>query len=282
MTSTEAGPSFDAFLSYHSGDSDWVARLRKGLESKGVRVWLDSEQIRPGDRFPGALARAIGDVRSVIVILSRGSLQSPWVEEEYSLALARRCHVIAALIDDVEAPGFVEGRTWVDFRDEAEFEASLDHLVFGITGQRAGPPGEAPSPVYRDPEPLPSGTDEAAVLERLIARRRQERRRLWRARSLSAVVGVGLGAAFFLVAADAALEVRMGVGLVAPLILVLSAWGVTATGLTRLESKVEQFETLRDGLEACRSRSHPGCRKIRQHFWNLMEHIAAEATASQT
>jgi hypothetical protein len=66
-----------------------------------------------------------------------------------------------------------------------------------------------------------------------------------------------------------------------PLILSLAAWGVTATGLTRLESKVEQFETLRDGLEACRSRSHPGCRKIRQHFWDLMEHIAAEATARQ-
>jgi len=36
----------------------------------------------------------------------------------------------------------------------------------------------------------------------------------------------------------------------------LAAWGLTATGLTRLGSKVEQFELLRDGLEACRSRSH--------------------------
>jgi hypothetical protein len=277
-----SGPSFDAFLSYHSGDSAWVAALKDRLVSKGVRVWLDSEQIRPGDRFPGALARAIGDVRSVVVVLSPGSVRSPWVEEEYSLALARRCHVIAVLFDDVEPPGFLEGRTWVDFRDEAQYETSLDQLVFGITGERAGPPGEAPSPAYRDPEPLPGGTDEAAVLERLIARRRQERRRLWRARGLSAVVGVALGAAFFLVAAEAAPEMRIGVGVMAPLILTLSAWGVTATGLTRLESKVEQFETLRDGLEACRSRSHPGCKKIRQHFWNLMEHIAAEATASQT
>jgi hypothetical protein len=274
-------PSFDAFLSYHSGDGEWVASLKVALESRGVRVWLDSEQIRPGDRFPGALARAIGQVRSVVVVLSPGSLASAWVEEEYNLALARRCHVIAALIDDVEPPGFLEGRTWVDFRDDAGFAASLDQLVFGITGRQAGH-GEAPPPAYRELATLSAGTDEAEVLERLIGRRRRERSRLWRARALSAAVGVALGCVFFLVAQDAGLGIRIGVAILAPLILALAAWGVTATGLTRLDSKVEQFETLRDGLEACRSRSHPGCRKIRQHFWNLMEHIAADASAPQT
>ena len=44
---------------------------------------------------------------------------------------------------------------------------------------------------------------------------------------------------------------------------------------------VSNPEFLRDGLEACRSRSHPGCRKIRQHFWTLMERIAADASASR-
>ena len=274
-------PSFDAFLSYHSGDGEWVASLKSALESRGVRVWLDSEQIRPGDRFPGALARAIGQVRGVVVVLSPGSLASAWVEEEYNLALARRCHVIAALIDDVEPPGFLEGRTWVDFRDDAGFAASLDQLVFGITGRQAGH-GEAPPPAYRELATLSAGTDEAEVLERLIGRRRRERSRLWRARALSAAVGIALGCVFLLVAQDAGLGIRIGVAILAPLILALAAWGVTATGLTRLDSKVEQFETLRDGLEACRSRSHPGCRKIRQHFWNLMEHIAADASAPQT
>ena len=86
---------------------------------------------------------------------------------------------------------------------------------------------------------------------------------------------------FFFVAAEARFSIRMGVVAAVPSILFLSAWGVTATTLTRLESKLETFETLRDGLEACRSRSHPGCRKIRQHFWNLMERIAADASASQ-
>ena len=54
--------------------------------------------------------------------------------------------------------------------------------------------------------------------------------------------------------------------------------GLTATGVTRLGSKVEQFELLRDGLEACRSRSHPGCRKLRQRFWDMMQDVAADVS----
>jgi hypothetical protein len=280
VTSTSADAPFDVFLSYHSGDGEWVALLENRLAEAGIRVWLDSEQIRPGDRFPGALARAIDQVGSVVVVLSPGSVASPWVEEEYNLALAKRRRVIAALIEQVEPPGFLHGRTWVDFRDPAAFDTGLAQLLFGITGTRGSLAGGTPPPDYREAGPA-TATDEAEVLERLIVRRRQERRRLWLARLLSASIGVALGLAFFFVASDAQIGLRVGIMAVVPAILFLSAWGVTATTLTRLESKLETFETLRDGLEACRSRSHPGCRKIRQHFWTLMERIAADASASR-
>ena len=254
MTSTDA--SFDVFLSYHSGDGEWVGRLKERLVAQGVRVWLDSEQSRPGDRYPGALASAIDNVGCVVVVLSPGSVASPWVEEEFNLALAKRRRLIAALIDDAEPPGFLQGRTWVDFRDPAAFEASFARLLFGITGERGGEHAEATPPEYRDTGPA-VGTDEAAVLERLISRRRHERQRLWRTRVLSASLGALLGLTFFVVAHDAEMAVRLGIGAAAPSILLLSAWGMTATTLTRLDNKLETFETLRDGLEACRSRSRP-------------------------
>lgn len=274
-----SAPAFDAFLSYHSGDADWVESLKIALEAKGVRVWLDREQIRPGDRFPGALARAIGGVQCVILVLSPGSVASAWVEEEFNLALARRCRVIGALIDDVEPPGFLEGRTWVDFRDQAQFAASLDQLVFGIRGERASDAAPAMTPLYRDTSPASAAADETYVLQRLIVRRRQDVRRLWQARIASSVVGLGIGSVFTVVAIDAALWARIAVATLAPTITTLAVWGLTATGLTRLDSKVEQFELLRDGLEACRSKSHPGCRKLRQRFWDMMQDVAADVSA---
>ena len=270
------------FLSYHSGDADWVATLKTRLESKGIRVWLDSEQIRPGNLFPGTLARAIGAVQCVVIVLSPGSVASAWVEEEYSLALAHRCRIIAALVDDVEPPGFLAGRTWVDFRDENEFEAGLDQLVFGITGQQPSHTAVAPAPAYRDTVDASGGADETEVLKRLIERRRLDAKRLWRTRFASTLVGLAIGGVFLVVGADASVMARFTVCVLAPSILSVAAWGITATGLTRIDSKVEQFEVLRDGLEACRSRSHPGCRRLRQHFWDMMTRTAADISARPT
>lgn len=278
MTPPQASPPFDVFLSYHSGDADWVARLKTALERKGLRVWLDTEQIRPGDLFPGRLARAIGSVSCVVIVLSPGAVASQWVEEEYNLALAHRCHTIAVLTDEVEPPGFLAGRTWVDFRDDDDFAASLDQLVFGITGQRRSD-ASGPAPEYRHADDVAAGTDEAEVLKRLIERSRQNARPLWHARVASAIIGLVLGGVFLIVGADASVVMRLGVCVAAPLTLSVAAWGLTTTGLTRIDSKVEQFELLRDGLEACRSRSHPGCRRLRQHFWDMMTRSAADIGA---
>ena len=272
---SDADTSFDAFLSYHSGDSEWVATLKRALDAKGIRVWLDTERLRPGDAFPGALARAVGAVRCVVIVLSPGSAASEWVGEEYSLALTHRRHVIPVLIEDAEPPGFLAGRSWVDFRDPAQFDASLDQLLFGITGLRAGGEAAGPPP-FRD-APADRRADESAVLERLIKRRRGDARQLWIARGLSAGAGLAIGVAFCVVASAASVETRFGVCLLATVIVALAGWGATATGLTRLTRKVEQFEVLRDGLEACRARSHPGCTRLRQHFWDMMLRNAADA-----
>jgi hypothetical protein len=277
VTPPPADVSFDAFISYHSGDADWVSKLKEALEAKGVRVWIDSEQIRPGNLFPGTLASAVGSVSCVVLVLSRGSLSSAWVEEEYSLALAHRRRIIAALIDDVEPPGFLAGRTWVDFRDEGEFAAGLDQLVYGITGRRVADSLVHPAG-YRTTAAAGSA-DEAEVLKRLIERRRQDARRLWQARAASGVIGLLVGGAFLLVSADASILTRFAVSVLSPLILTLAAWGMTTTGLTHIGNKVEQFELLRDGLEACRSRSDPGCRRLRQHFWDMLARTAAEVSA---
>ena len=276
MTPSDPEP-FDVFLSYHSGDAAWIAQLKTALEARGIRVWLDSEQIRPGDQFPRALANAIGLVRAVVIALSPGSIASPWVEEEYNLALAHRRHVIPVLIGDAEPPGFLKGRTWVDFRDDSRFAEGVDDVVFGITGQRAGKT-EAPRPHgFRDAAAVPGGADETEVLKRLIERRRRDARRLQITRALSAAIGAVIGIVFFVVASDTTLQARVVVCVAVPAIVALAGWSVTATGLARLGRKVEQFEVMKDGLEACRSRTHPGCAKLRQHFWDMMLRNASDA-----
>jgi len=241
-------------------------------------VWIDSEQLRPGDLFPGALARAIGSVRCVVLVLSRGSLASAWVEEEYSLALAHRRQVVPVLMDDVEPPGFLRGRTWVDFRDPERFEAAVDELVFGITGRRpAGVAVSSPPPVGGGTSQDAEGGDEATILRNLISRRRADERRLRYTRAAGGAIGVALGGLFFVVTGSAPLDTRMLYLLLGVSVPSAAGWGITARPLSQLNVKLEQFQVMCDGLEACRSRSHPGCMKLRQHFWDMMLRTAASA-----
>jgi len=269
--------AFDAFLSYHSGDAEWVVTLKAALESRGVRVWIDSEQLRPGNLFPGALAGAIQSINCVVLVLSRGSIASAWVEEEYSLALTHRRQVVPVLIDDVEPPGFIAGRTWVDFRDPAQFAQRADELVFGITGQRLAGVASAPAPSFRDAAADRTNTDEAAILQNLIARRKADERRLRYTRRTGSIAGVAVGGLSMVASAGAPLEIRLAWLLIGLSVPSVAGWGLTARALSQLTTRLEQFEVMRDGLEACRSRSHPGCIKLRQHFWDLIVRTASEA-----
>jgi hypothetical protein len=48
------GFQYDVFLSHSSKDKPVVRELAARLKKDGVRVWLDEEQIKPGDSIPAA------------------------------------------------------------------------------------------------------------------------------------------------------------------------------------------------------------------------------------
>ncbi|MEZ5290029.1 MAG: toll/interleukin-1 receptor domain-containing protein [Vicinamibacterales bacterium] len=281
-----AADVFDAFLSYHSGDADWVVRLQRALEARGVTVWLDRDQIRPGDRFVTVLEEALTRVRCVVVVLSPGSLRSNWVRDEYHRALAlsnanpAALRLIAVLIGDVEPPGFLANRDWVDFRDPGRFAERLDELVFGITGRREGAAGGgAAADSYRsDPEP-PAGdarVDEVVCLVRAIERTRGESQALrWYLR-LAPLPGLGI-AGIYVAMAPVSGPFTAGVLVAAPLVTGLVGWSATATGIARCRRKLEQYELLHDGLEACRARTIPGCSRLRENFWDMMQRQTRDA-----
>jgi hypothetical protein len=92
---------------------------------------------------------------------------------------------------------------------------------------------------------------------------------------IGGVTGLALGGACFIVAAETAIGLRLSMMMFGVAIPSVAGWGLTARGLSSLSQKVEQFEVMREGLEVCRSRSHPGCVKLRQHFWDMMVRNAA-------
>jgi hypothetical protein len=131
---------FDVFLSHNSRDKPVVEEIGAQLRGKGLRVWLDKWELRPGFPWQERLEEGVRASRAVAVFVGESGLGS-WQEPEMRAFLARskreEVPVIPVLIpgcpDSPELALFLEALTWVDLR-EGVTENGLKRLIWGITG----------------------------------------------------------------------------------------------------------------------------------------------------
>ena len=73
------------FISYSRSDQDYARKLARVLHERGLEVWID-DRIQSGDRWWGAIDRAVRRCAALIVIMTPDSEGSEWVEKEILLA----------------------------------------------------------------------------------------------------------------------------------------------------------------------------------------------------
>src|SRR5215510_9642253 len=75
------------FISHASKDDSFVAELHVALAAQKISVWVDSYNLRGGDKLAPEIETAISQARQVIVVLSPNTINSPWVRREIEKAL---------------------------------------------------------------------------------------------------------------------------------------------------------------------------------------------------
>ncbi|MCA8953035.1 MAG: toll/interleukin-1 receptor domain-containing protein [Planctomycetes bacterium] len=132
----------DVFLSHNSRDKVPVRELARALETRGVRVWLDEQQLTPGRPWLQELDEILGRVLTAAILVGPSGI-GPWEEPEMWVCLdefvQRRMPVIPVLLpgiaDAPQLPRFLRQFTWVDL--SAGFaDAKLDALARAATGPR--------------------------------------------------------------------------------------------------------------------------------------------------
>ena len=270
MSAPEQLVCFDVFLSYHSGDASWAAKLKAALEKRALKVWLDSDQILPGDRFAEALEQGLSQSKAVALLVSSGSLKSEWVKEEYYRAMGlantvdRGLRLIPVLIESVSLPGFLSSRSWADFRDSSRFDQSLERLCLGIQGVR---PTKTPSDAAT---PQTAQMDELDYLDRSLQRESHTVRQLRRMRFFAPSAGV----AVFGISAILAPGVQVLLAIGAPLVTGLIGWAVTARQMSASQINLARLAALKDGLELCRGKTGAGCPRLWAEFWRIVHRNA--------
>lgn len=107
----------DVFLSYARVDMEIAGRVKAGLEAAGLSVFFDVEGLDGGDVFPDVLDREVKAAGAVVSLWSPHSLSRPWVKQECSIGLKRKCLIPVAIerLGDLDVPVAFEGLQVVDF-----------------------------------------------------------------------------------------------------------------------------------------------------------------------
>lgn len=135
-------PDFDVFLAHNSQDKPQVRAIANQLKRRGLKVWLDEEQILPGKAFQDVIQQALQKVRCAAIFIGLGGLGKWQILESRSLLtrfVDADIPVIPVLLPGVEGiPDhllFLQELNYVKFENGIDDFEALDKLESGIRQQ---------------------------------------------------------------------------------------------------------------------------------------------------
>jgi tetratricopeptide (TPR) repeat protein len=167
------------FISYAREDARFANRLADDLERLQIPIWID-RRIQPGSRWDQEVQEAIKRANVMVVVLSKHSVSSLAVGDEFTFALDDGDLVVPVLFEDCQVPLRLARLQRVDFI--ADYGAGLEQLV-----ARLGPRASTL------PAHLTSAAPVTAVIASLpVVAPRAARPPLWAFLSLGAAVAGAL------------------------------------------------------------------------------------------
>lgn len=142
---------YSCFISYSAKDQVFADRFHADLQNKGVRCWFAPHDLPIGAKTRDAIDEAIRLRDKLLVILSKASIASGWVEREVNRAEAEELNrkeivLFPVRVDNAvlstNAPWAVrlrEDRSIGDFRQwrkPTEYHKSLDRLLRDLKASR--------------------------------------------------------------------------------------------------------------------------------------------------
>ena len=158
----EKRPHPKVFVSHASEDKDrFVRAFATQLLENGIEAWVDEWEIYPGDSLVQKIYDAgIGTAKAVLIVLSRNSVDKPWVKDELDVSVIRRIEegmrIIPIVLDDCTIPTALRATLHVKIPDLNNFDAQLSRIVDTLYGRSKKPAlGSAPTYIQNPIEQIP-------------------------------------------------------------------------------------------------------------------------------
>jgi hypothetical protein len=164
----------DIFVSYSQPDYPCAMELVSRVEREGINCWIAPRDIAPSADWAAEIIDAISNSRTMILVFSASSNESPQVRREVERAVHKQVSILPFRIENVlpskSLEYFLSAQHWMDAFPPPR-EAHYARLCVYLKGQR-GP--AAPDTSATQPAPVVGAApslDSAEVLriERLLA-----------------------------------------------------------------------------------------------------------------
>jgi hypothetical protein len=119
----------NVFISYASADQQTADKLVAEIERRGIRCWISSRDIRPGEDYQETIVAAL-EASGVVLLLFSRHATSAEIPRELGLASRFKKTVIPARLEDIVPSGsFAYQMTTAQFIDLfRDFESKIDGL----------------------------------------------------------------------------------------------------------------------------------------------------------
>lgn len=109
------------FISYSTKDSIFVDKLVLDLTSFSTKIFYEKWKIKVGDSIVERINEALLSHDNLVIILSKNSVKSDWVQRELNSSLMRQLKdksikIKPALIEECEIPPLLSDIKYADFR----------------------------------------------------------------------------------------------------------------------------------------------------------------------
>lgn len=133
----------DIFLCYSSKDSHRALKLKAEIENLGYSIWLDKEDLLPGQKWESHIGNAINNSRVVIVCLSTNWVgEKSFVHKELKTAFEvmdqlpeDRVFIIPVKLDDCSIPDKLKDIQYIAL-DQSGYLRKIQLVLDNVFGNK--------------------------------------------------------------------------------------------------------------------------------------------------
>ena len=124
------------FISHSHLDNDFAVKLAEDIEETGMNCWIDLWELQVGDSLRKKVEQGINTSDWLIIILSRNSINSNWVQHELDMGITKELDskdvfVLPVLMDNCEIPLCLKTKVYANFI--SNYNNGLDAIISRLT-----------------------------------------------------------------------------------------------------------------------------------------------------